>query len=558
MGKSTLLKILAGQAQADEGTVSFSRGLKVGYLSQVPSFAPGASVYQTVLEGVRDPHDWECQAQVQEVINRLSLVDGPVEKLSGGWKKRVALARELARQPDVLLLDEPTNHLDVESILELERILSSSSFATLTVTHDRVFLQRVSNRIIELDRRNAGGLLSVKGDYAKYLETKESILQSQQQREVRLKNTLRRETEWLRQGAKARTTKQQARIQRAGTLADEVSELEYRNRTATARIDFQGTDRSPKKLIEAKGISKSYGGRTLFKNLDLRLGPGVRVGLMGPNGCGKSTLIRTLLGSEAPDAGEVFRSDQLQVAYFEQNRETLDPAVSLTKTLCPLGDHVDYRGGRVHIRGYLDRFLFSPDQAEMAVGKLSGGEQSRILLAKLMLEPANVLVLDEPTNDLDLETLNVLQDCLTEFPGAVILVTHDRYFLDQVATQILAFPTDGSGQLTPCADLAQWEVWHDEQERAQARAAAAPASKPSTAPATPQPKKKLSYKDQRELDGMEAAIQAAELELQKITEESGRPEHASNAKKLAELTSALSKAQAEVDRLYARWEELTS
>jgi ATP-binding cassette subfamily F protein uup len=553
MGKSTLLRILAQETSPDEGTVSFSRGLRTGYLAQVPSFAASATVFNTVLEGVRDSHDWEGQALAQETINKLGLTDGPIDQLSGGQKKRVALARELVRQPDLLLLDEPTNHLDVESILEVEKLISNSSFATLTVTHDRVFLQHVSNRILELDRRNAGGLLSVRGDYAKYLETKETLLATQGQREIRLKNTLRRETEWLRQGAKARTTKQQARIQRAEVLSNEVAELETRNRSRTSRIDFQGTDRSPKKLLEAKRISKSYGPRRLFRDLDLRLGPGVRIGFLGVNGCGKSTLIRALLGTETLDSGEVFRSDQLRVAYFEQNRETLDPSQTLVKTLCPSGDHVDYRGTRVHIRSYLDRFLFSSEQMEMAVGKLSGGEQSRLLLARLMLQPANLLVLDEPTNDLDLDTLNVLQDCLTEFEGAVLLVTHDRYFLDQVATQILAFPTNGSGALTSFADLAQWEAWHETQVQPQQTAAPKAAPAPATAPA----KKKLSYKDQRELDGMEASIHAAEAELARLTEESARPEFASNASKLAELTRALSLAQAKVDRLYARWAELS-
>jgi ATP-binding cassette subfamily F protein uup len=401
----------------------------------------------------------------------------------------------------------------------------------------------------------------VNGDYAKYLETKESMIQAQESREKSLKNTLRRETEWLRRGAKARTTKQQARITRHGELSEEVGELEYRNRTRTAKLDFQGTDRSPKKLLEAKSISKSYGKKTLFRGLDLRFGPGTRIGLMGPNGCGKSTLIRVLLGQERPDSGEVFRSDQLQVAYFEQSRESLDPAKTLFRTICPTGDHVTYRGAPVHVRGYLDRFLFAPEQAEMAVGKLSGGEQSRVLLAKLMLQEANLLVLDEPTNDLDLETLNVLQDCLTDFPGAVILVTHDRYFLDQVATQILAFPFDGSGKLTPCADLSQWEAWHEAQTSALgkggARAALAPASS-GPAQANAGPKRRLSYNDQRELDGMEAAILVAEEKLERLTSESSRPEYASNAVKLGELTQELAKAQADVDRLYARWAVLTS
>ena len=298
-----------------------------------------------------------------------------IAELSGGWKKRVALARELVRGPDLLLLDEPTNHLDVESILWLEELIQNAPFAVLTITHDRLFLQRIADRIIELDRRNPGGLLSVKGDYTTYLDIKDQLLSSQERREVILKNTLRRETEWLRRGAKARTTKQQARIHRAGDLKNEVEELGYRNQSRSVRIDFQSTEKNPKKLLEAKAIAKSMGGRSLFQRVDLMLTPGKRLGLLGPNGCGKSTLIRVLLGSETPDAGEVFRSDQLSVAYFEQARDSLDPQQTLAKTLCPKGDHVDYRGGRVHIRSYLDRFLFDPGQSEMAVGKLSGGEQ---------------------------------------------------------------------------------------------------------------------------------------------------------------------------------------
>lgn len=564
-GKSTLLKILSQKITPDEGAISFQKGLKVGYLEQVPQFFPGATVESTLLEGVdasqRD--DWEHIALVQEYVSKLSLPVGDVERLSGGWKKRVALARELVGKPDLLLLDEPTNHLDVESILWLEEFLASARFATLTVTHDRLFLQRVANRILELDRRNAGGLLSVNGDYTTYLETKEALMQAQERREVVLKNTLRRETEWLRRGAKARTTKQQARIKRAGELKDEVGELGYRNQSRVARIDFQGLEKNPKRLIEARGISKAYGGKALFKNLDLLITPGTRLGLLGANGCGKSTLIRALLGQEQPDTGEVFRSDQLSVAYFEQNRDALDPMTSVADTLCPRGDHVEYRGGRVHIRGYLDRFLFTPEQAVMKIGSLSGGEQSRVLIAKLMLNPANVLVLDEPTNDLDMATLAVLEECLTEFPGAVLFVTHDRYFLDQVATKILSFGGPG-GELVPFADIAQWEQWQAEQE-AQMRGASremAPTSNEQKesqyqAQGATQKKRKLSYKEQRELDSMESNIQKAEGELARLTTESEKPELSTNATKLAEVIAALSKAQTEVERLYARWSELS-
>jgi ATP-binding cassette subfamily F protein uup len=351
-GKSTLLKILAGRMTADSGTVSYQKGLRIGFLEQVPTFSEGATVLETVLEGtpggpsVAKTHaDWESLAMASEQISKLDLnSEAKISQLSGGWKKRVALARELVRQPDLLLLDEPTNHLDLESILWLEEFLARAPFAILTITHDRLFLQRVANRILELDRRNPGGILSIAGDYAHYLESKELLMAAQEKREITLKNTLRRETEWLRQGAKARTTKQQARIQRAGDLKDEVEELEVRNQKRTARLDFFGAEKNPKKLIEAKKISKTLGERVLFKDLSLVLRPGSRLGLLGPNGCGKSTLIRSLVGDDQPTSGEIHRADALKVAYFEQNREILDPEKTVLKTICPEGEWVDYQG----------------------------------------------------------------------------------------------------------------------------------------------------------------------------------------------------------------------
>jgi ATP-binding cassette subfamily F protein uup len=569
-GKSTLLKILAGEVSPDEGTLSLQRGLRVGYLAQVPSFKPGSTVMSAVLEGASEPDHWEAQALAQEMMSKLSLTgaggtvgpETPVTQLSGGWKKRVALARELVRQPDLLLLDEPTNHLDVDSILWLEEFLERAPFAVLTITHDRLFLQRVSNRILELDRRNANGLLSIDGSYDRYLEIKADLMASQEAREVRLKNTLRRETEWLRRGAKARTTKQQARIHRAAELKDEVSELGYRNRVQEVRIDFQGAEKNPKKLLQAKGISKSYDGRVIVPPIDLLMTPQTRLGLLGPNGCGKSTLIRLLVGGEASDTGSVTRSEHLKVNYFEQNRESLDPSVSVLRTVCPTGDHVTYRGERVHVKGYLDRFLFTYGQMEMEVGKLSGGEQSRLLLAKLMLLESNLLVLDEPTNDLDLATLNVLEEMLQEFPGAVVLVTHDRFFLDQVVNQLLVFTHDHQGKrvIQNFAGLSQWETWREEeQENARVREVAARAKQQSAAAnGSRKTAKKLSFKEQRELDSMEENIQKAEERLAALEAESARPELATNSIKLAEITRALSEAQAEVDRLYARWSELSS
>ncbi len=424
----------------------------------------------------------------------------------------------------------------------------------MTVTHDRLFLQRVSNRIWELDRRNPGGLLSVDGSYADYLETKEQLVAGQAKQELTLKNTLRRETEWLRRGAKARSTKQYARIKQAGVLKQEVEELEFRNTAWTAKLDFYASEKNPKKLIEAKGIAKSYDGKCLFKDIDLLITPGLRLGLLGANGCGKTTLIRALVGQEEPDSGTVARSDQLQIVYFEQARETLDPNLTVAQTISPAGDHVKYRGNYIHLRSYLDRFNFSQQQMNMEVRRLSGGEQSRLLIARLMLQEANVLILDEPTNDLDMSTLEVLEQCLLEFPGAVILVTHDRYFLDQVANKLLAFgEPDGpnAGKIVPFASLEQWErAFTYEQALPPKKAAEAPRREPS--------KRKLSFKEQFEFDHIEEKIHESEGLVEKLREESFLPEVASNATRLAEIMPEIARLETEIDRLFKRWAELES
>jgi ABC transport system ATP-binding/permease protein len=557
-GKSTLLKILVGKTSPDTGSISYQRGLRIGYLEQVPHFTKDTTVRETVLESLVDfqagLEDWEHEVQAEKYMARFNLdPDVYISKLSGGWKKRVALARELAKQPDLLLLDEPTNHLDVENILWLENLLANSPFATLTITHDRLFLQRVSNRILELDQKNIGGLLSVQGNYADYLMVKEQLVHAQERREIILKNTLRRETEWLRRGPKARSTKQQSRIQRAQDLQETVQDVAARNQTRVAQLDFQKSS-LPKKLLQATEISKSYKDKLIFSKLDLLLSPGTRVGLLGANGAGKSTLIRVLLNEESPDKGEVFHSDQLKVAYFEQNRDTLDPQTSLVKTLCPSGDHVEYRGQQVHIKGYLDRFLFTAAQMDLKVGKLSGGEQSRLLIAKLMLQPANLLVLDEPTNDLDLATLNVLQDCLTEFEGAILLVTHDRYFLDQVANKILAFPSKKSkdfGCLISFADLSQWETWFEEQEKSFPEP-----QKKSSVSTVSNKQQKLSYLEQREYDSLESEIQKYEKQLAILQEDSEKPENMTNSTQLVRILGEMEKCKTEIDRLYQRWEHL--
>jgi ATP-binding cassette subfamily F protein uup len=574
-GKSTLLRILAGELGADRGLVAARTGLRVAHLPQAPEFAAGATVRQAVRAGLPGAArggstvSWEDEARVDELLGKLDLV-GPeagaeraVDELSGGWQKRVALARALVVEPELLLLDEPTNHLDVESIQWLERFLAQARFATITVTHDRLFLQRVANRILELDRRNAGGLLDVAGDYATYVDRKAEAMAAQERREDVLRNTLRRETEWLRRGPAARTTKQEARIQRAGALADEVAALGTRNRTRAVDVDFQASGRKTRRLIEGTGLTVRYGdagtgARPVFEGLDVLVGPGTRLGLLGPNGCGKSTLLRVLTGAQAPSAGTVKRADGLEVAFFEQDRGALDPALTLADSVCPDGDFVEFRGARVHRYGYLERFLFRSEQMQQPVGRLSGGEQGRLLVARLMLRPASLLVLDEPTNDLDLATLGVLEDALTTFDGAVLLVTHDRYFLDQVATQILAFHVKPGeeGQVTSFAGLAQWEEWHRGQTSvSRASAASSARQAPSSTSAAPA-RKKLSFNLQREWDGIEARITEAEARLGALEAELQRPEVVSDAARLVTLDGELAAARAEVDGLYARWAEL--
>jgi ATP-binding cassette subfamily F protein uup len=565
--------MIAGELTPDDGAITRTRGIKIGYLAQIPEFAQDVTVREAVIGDLANALDdgagWEAIGAAEEYLSRLglssrenSLEDAKVSSLSGGLKKKVALARELAKRPDLLLLDEPTNHLDLESILWLEEFVRSAPMAVMTISHDRAFLSNIAKRVIEVDRRNPDGILSVDGNYDDFLSTKETYLANLASMRDSMENTLRREIEWLRRGAKARTTKQKARIDRAYSLESETQNLRDKTRESKLKLEFQATDGAPKRLIKAEGISKSYGEKTLFTGLDLLLTHRTRLGLIGRNGIGKSTLIRILTGEEEPDTGSVERSQRLEVAYFEQNRSTLDPSLSVLRSICPYGETVEFQGRKIHVRSYLERFLFDARMADLEVSKLSGGEQSRLLLAKLMLEPANLLVLDEPTNDLDIATLGILEECLEEFPGAVILVSHDRSFMDSVCDQLLGFP-----EMIVYADMSQWQTaWKERQKRENQKSASPTASTPASTTSTPASsahssagsakKRKLSFKEQREFDSMESVILEKEERLAKLQADSSLSENVANAVRLTEMMKEMADLQSEIDRLYARWSEL--
>jgi ATP-binding cassette subfamily F protein uup len=552
-GKSTLLKILAGTEVLDEGTCARRKGLRIGYVPQHPAFPQGMTVAAVVAQSVLAPRleTGEKEQRVAVALSRAGFADPsrPADTLSGGWRTRLAIARALAADPEVLLLDEPTNHLDLESRLWLESLLDGSSDAFVVVSHDRYFLQSVGRRMFEIDRVFKEGLIEVEGTYADLLEKRVEILSNQASYEESLANRVRREIAWLRRGAKARTRKSKARIDAAHQAIDELKDSRDRSVVQFPGLDLAATERRTKRLWHGTGLTKRFGSVVIVEGLDLLLTPGMRLGVLGPNGSGKTTLLRMIVGELIPDAGEVRRADALRVVYFDQNRATLDPALSLKRSLAPDGDSVVYREGAVHVATWAKRFLFRTEQLETPVSRLSGGERARIVLARLMLQPADLLVLDEPTNDLDIPTLEVLEESLLEFPGALVLVTHDRHLLDRVSTTILAL--NGHGGVERFADYSQWEA------KAQMRAVATKdAGRPEKAKAPKGSARKLSYLEQREWDGMEESVLAAEARVGEAQTRSEDPSIASDAAALQVRLAELEHAKREVDRLYLRWAEL--
>ena len=455
-GKSTLLRILAGMEEPDGGELAMRKRLRLSYVAQDSKFQPGETV-RSVVERARERSGTTDGVHFAETLGRAGLEDLEAEAslLSGGWQKRLAIVEALVQAPDVLLLDEPTNHLDLSGIEWLEDLLEQAAFACVVVSHDRYFLESVATEMAELSRVYPDGLLRVPGKYSTFLEKKEEFLHAQSNRQQALENLVHSEIEWLRRGAKARTRKSKARIDKAGELIGELSEIKARTRSAIAQVDFSATGRKTKRLIELQNVSCGMGDRMLFDRLNFTISAGMRVGLVGPNGSGKTTLLRMLLGECVPTHGEIRRADWLRVVYFDQNRQ-LDGNLTLRQALAPDGDSVVYQDRVIHVASWAAKFLFSGEQLNQPVERLSGGERARVLIAQLMLQPADVLLLDEPTNDLDIPTLEILEESLLEFRGSLVLVTHDRYMLDRVSTIVLgldgrvarkAWPTTRNGSL---------------------------------------------------------------------------------------------------------------
>ncbi len=572
-GKSTLLKALAGLTTLEGGQVTWSNRIQVQYVSQNPEFDEGETLESFLLKNKKaDLGNPKTSALMWESFSRLNVsnldLGQKFEALSGGARKKAQIVRALLSEPQVLLMDEPTNHLDVESIMWLEDFLKSRSGLTLfLISHDRLFLQNVVSEIIELNPAYRGGYIRATGGYADYLELKEATLTEQNVQQRKKENDLRRETEWLRRGAQARQTKQTARIKSAQQLMNEVEELRGLNQKRDIAIDLQTGVRTPKKLIEVSNLTLARSGELLVKDLSVTINRRTRLGLLGRNGCGKSTLIQFLLetdmGRDGIDVlnGEVKRAEGLGVSYFEQHRTELDFNSTLLQNICSEGDYVQVGDQSVYAKSYLDRFRFRRDQHDLKVRELSGGEQNRLMIAKMMGQKSQLMVLDEPTNDLDFETLESLKQALQEFDGAIILVSHDRTFMDEVCEEILyfsPFPEDDK-RLVKFTGFLQWQDWFIQRENRTREATRSSSASVSSLADKTSPKKvskKLGYMEQRELASIEEVIQLKEKELENIKGLLADPDVASDPQKTVEISQQMSIYEQEVHLLYERWQFL--
>jgi ATP-binding cassette subfamily F protein uup len=592
-GKSSLLKILGGLEKTDDGNLQMQQNLRVAYVAQEPVLDMDADVFTAASEGlgsviaVRDLYlsgaegldldalqsqieafdAWNWEQRVEETLHRLHLDrNARVGSLSGGTRKRVALAQALVAAPDVLLLDEPTNHLDLDSIEWLEQLLIDFKGSVVTVTHDRSFLNRVATRIVELDR---GKLGSYPGNFEQYLLQKEEQLAQEAVISAKADKLLAQEEIWIRKGVEARRTRSQSRISRLEALR--ASRTARREVQGSVNMDVASGQSSGKIVAELTGATKSFGEKTVIRNFTGTILRGDKVGLLGPNGAGKTTLLKLILGELEPDSGKIRRGTNLQVAYFDQMRDKLDLDATLEDFISPGSEWIEIGSQRKHVKSYLSDFLFSPARANSPVRSLSGGERNRLLLARLFARPANVLVLDEPTNDLDIDTLELLEGLLQDYDGTVFLVSHDRTFLDNVVTSTIAFEGDGHWREYE-GSVQDWLIQSKRaREIAEQRQAASPPPSPAPAPtpAAAEPaaarpaaaRKKLSYKEQRELEALPAQIEALEAEQKRITEMlelDGGAIYATDASRAAELSQRHAQIDDELLAALERQEELSA
>ncbi|HJV67517.1 ATP-binding cassette domain-containing protein [Ideonella sp.] len=580
-GKSSLLKILAGLERPDDGSLQVQTGVRVIYVPQEPVFDQASSVFDTVAEGVAEaralrerfeahaPGDdldavqtrlealdgWTWERRVDETLQRLRLNPADViSQLSGGTKKRVALARALVAQPDVLLLDEPTNHLDLDAIDWLAGLLNGFRGALVLITHDRAFLDAVATRVVELDR---GALRGYPGNFAAFEAAKQRELEAEALANARFDKLLAQEEVWIRKGVEARRTRSVARVQRLMKLRDE--HRARREQQGRVRLDIDRGGASGKLVAELEGVSKAFGDKVIVRDFSAIFLRGDKVGVIGPNGAGKTTLLKLILGQLPPDSGTVRTGANLTVAYFDQMREALDPEKTLADTISPGSEWIEIGTQRKHVMSYLGDFLFAPQRANSPVKSLSGGERNRLLLARLFARPANVLVLDEPTNDLDIETLELLEELLQDYDGTVFLVSHDRRFVDNVVTSTVV--AEGGGRWREYeGGIADWQA--QAARSAAAEAAARPAAAPAPAAREAEPaaatRRKLSYKEQRELDELPARIAALEAEQAQLAEQiGGNALYSESPQRIAEVTGRHAAIEDALMALLERWEALS-
>jgi len=557
-GKSTLLQIVSGEIAPQEGSVWHEPGLRIGRLAQDALFDDFRRVFDVVADGLAGTSGeaWRAEQQVAMALSRLQIpTDATMGTLSGGWRRRVLLARALVAAPDLLLLDEPTNHLDIETMRWLEEYLADYAGTVLFVTHDRVFLQSLATRIVELDR---GRLTSWPGDYATFLRRKEESLAVDAAHEARFDKRLAEEEAWLRQGIKARRTRNEGRVR--ALLAMREERAARRSLIGSVRLQTELGERSGQLVFEAERLSKSFGGAPIVTGFSARVMRGDRIGLIGSNGSGKTTLLKLLLGEIEPDAGEVRRGSNVQIAYYDQQREQLDPDRTVWETVADGHDEVTVNGRTQHVHGYLRDFLFPSERAHSPVKALSGGERNRLLLARLFARPFNVLVMDEPTNDLDIETLELLEERLATWPGTLLLVSHDRAFLDHVVTSTLVFEGDGRVQ----EYIGGYEDWLRQRRRAQpaqAHRAAEPGANAGTIVASEpsRSQRKPSYKEQRELEELPSRIEALEGEQQQLqTAVASADFYKRSAADIHEALSRLEELETLLLDAYTRWDALDS